>query len=109
MTVTQLSKNEIEPLELPESQQGLDMTEIEQKRLIINVLDTGTIIISGTTYNENMLATLLDNTRADLLSGETTVIIRSDQATPWSKIARLLKICADRQIRNVNIAVREPE
>ncbi|MEJ5340129.1 MAG: biopolymer transporter ExbD [Thermogutta sp.] len=90
-------------LELPLAQTGHKAMENSTRRIVINVAQDGTLILSGETIDLERLGRILS---ADRRTSETLEVrIRTDRRTPYGKIAPLLVRCAESGIWNVSFAV----
>jgi len=90
-------------LELPLAQTGHKAMENSTRRIVINVTQDGTLILSGETIDLERLGRILS---ADRRTSETLEVrIRTDRRTPYGKIAPLLVRCAESGIWNVSFAV----
>jgi biopolymer transport protein ExbD len=61
------------------------------REIIVNVLDDGTIIVSGQTYTPDALATLISD--AVEVNPEQKVTVRGDRDTPYAFIVGALDAC----------------
>ncbi|MBC7352163.1 MAG: biopolymer transporter ExbD [Thermogutta sp.] len=90
-------------LELPVARTGHKAMENSTRRIVINVAQDGTLILSGETIDLERLGRILS---ADRRTSETLEVrIRTDRRTPYGKIAPLLVRCAESGIWNVSFAV----
>lgn len=90
-------------LDLPLAQTGHKAMENSTRRIVINVTQDGTLILSGETIDLERLGRILS---ADRRTSETLEVrIRTDRRTPYGKIAPLLVRCAESGIWNVSFAV----
>ena len=104
MTVSQITRVEVVPLELPEAA----MTELPQTgRLVINVLDDGRISVDGRKHTVDSLNKMLSVGAATRKPGDVSVLIRGDRSLPWSEASRIFQACTTNRIDRVHIAVNE--
>ncbi|MGB9689881.1 biopolymer transporter ExbD [Thermogutta sp.] len=90
-------------LDLPMAQTGHKAVESPTRRVVINVTQDGTLILSGETIDLERLGQIL---AADRRANESIEVrIRTDRRTPYGKIAPLLLRCAESGIWNVSFAV----
>ena len=109
MTVSQISRVEVVPLELPEA-------AMHEKplsgRLIINVSyaedKTSHIVVEGREHSVESLHKMLSVGAETRRPGDVSVLIRGDRRVPWSTAARVFQTCTANRIDRVHIAVAEP-
>ncbi len=105
MTVSQITRVEVTPLDLPEAK----MNEPPQVgRLVINVRQDGRISCEGRSYTVESLQAMLAVGAEHRKPGDVSVLIRGDRRLPWATAARILQACAASRIDRVHIAVVEP-
>ena len=109
MTVTQLTKSDTVDLNLPEGEQGIGLEDIQPERLVINVLQDGTLKVRGMDHDLSMIEELLNQSVESIMSGETTIVLRCDRAAAWARVAQLTRMCTDRKIYRLRVTVRDPE
>ena len=104
-----LAKQEVQmPLPLPVAQSGNKSIEEDVPRLTINVLEDGTVMLSG----RRILHTDLIDRLTDRLLEEGSglqVRIRGDRNAPYKFIEPILLACARARIWNVSFSVFRPE
>jgi len=107
MTVAQISKVEVEAIEVPPVEGGGE----DQKpvTVMINVLEDGQIIISGKTHTLESVGALLAKMAGEVDPAKVTVLLRGDRKLPWRTAGAILAACASQGVGNVNVAVRSPE
>jgi len=110
MTVSQMTKMEVEEVTLPEAKEGTPPKELATGRLIINLRKDGQVVVDGRTRSIDSLRGLLarelkDRERADELS----VLVRGDREAPWQRAAQILRACTANGIDHVRMAVIEPQ
>ncbi len=107
MTVSQISRVEVEKLTLPEAVRGEASGPVRQ--LTINVHPDGRIIAHGHNQNVTTLRRLLATEKDRTNLGELSVLLRVDRDTPWEKVGPVMNVCAAGGIDRVKIAVLEAE
>ena len=104
-----LAKQEVQmPLPLPVAQSGNKSIEENVPRLTINVLEDGTVMLSG----RRILHTDLIDRLTDRLLEEGSglqVRIRGDRNVPYKFIEPILLACFRARIWNVSFSVFRPE
>lgn len=105
MTVSQITRVEVEPLELPEAKMS---EQAQTGRLVINVRDDGRIRVGGRTHSLDSLHRMLAIGAESRKPGDVSVLIRGDRNLLWEKAAAILQTCTTNRIDRVRIAVVEP-
>ena len=106
MTVSQITRVEVTPLELPQAKTS---EPPRMGRLVINVREDGRISCEGRAYTLESLQAMLTAGAAQRKPGDVSVLIRGDRRLPWATAARILQACAAGRIDRVHIAVVEPD
>lgn len=109
MVVSQVTQSQARFVDLPKAAQGQNAQPSDLKQIVVNVTGDGTLMYfhkAGTlTDFSAMLDEYLSQGPADLLQ----ILIRGDKKTDWKHINELMKVCTDKGIINVKIAVFEPK
>jgi biopolymer transport protein ExbD len=108
MMVSQFTKLQVEKLELPTARAGREPPAGEG-RLVVNVMASGRIVVSGRRRSAGSLERLLAVEAEQRGAANVSVVIRSDRRTPWAAVAPILQACAARKIARVRVAVTPPE
>ncbi len=108
MMVSQFTKLQAEKLLLPAAHAGRDPRGGAGGRIVVNVMPTGRIVVSGRRRSAESLGRLLAVEARRRGAGNVRVVIRSDRRTPWAAVGPILQACAARQIARVKVAVRPP-
>lgn len=95
-------------LPLPEAQSGADVTPTSARRLTLNVLADGSLILAGRPITLAELPQRLAEARTET-DHEIEVRIRGDRQVPYQSISPLLLACARAGIGNVSIGVYRPD
>jgi biopolymer transport protein ExbD len=109
MIVSQMVHAEVEEVTLPEAASGDPVAEAQPGKIIVNVPDSGELVISGRVYSQEAFADLLaDEIRLRSVEN-VSVLIRGDRKAPWEPVGRAMRTCAQRGVARVRVAVREAE
>ncbi len=109
MTVSQISRVEVEDLALPEAEKGETPQRAPAGRFIVNVHKDGRIVVAGRTRSITALQGMLGRELEERSPEDLTVLLRGDQETRWEDIAEIMRVCAGRGIGRVRVAVTEPD
>lgn len=109
MTVSQITQTEAEPLDLPEAERTKEIEKETDKRVIINVRQTGEMIVYGEIYPLEKIRALLKDEKAQRPTEEIRVLIRADGRTEWRRVERIIALCRDEGLLRVRVAVVEKE
>jgi biopolymer transport protein ExbD len=93
-------------IKLPTAQTG----EVPQRlpgEVIVNVLESGEIIVNGQVLDEGALGDMLQRL-AGLFPGQP-VILRADSRTPYEHVIQVLDLCRQADIWNISFATSVPE
>jgi len=90
-------------LMLPQARTGEKMAETDTRRLVINVLSDGRVLLAGEVLSAERLSQLLAAERN--ASEKVEVRIRTDRDTPYRFISPILLACARTGLWNVSFAV----
>jgi biopolymer transport protein ExbD len=104
MTVTQVSEISKERLELPKQKGSADQQPAE---IILNVTQTGEVIVTGETVSVDRVAAMLAEQLAQVGGdpGRLRVVLRIDQRGTSAVPNELVEMLNKMQIRQVRIAV----
>ena len=108
MTVSQMTKMEVEEVTLPEAREGKQPVELATGRLIINLRKDGRIVMAGQTCSPTILRRILAREVKERGKEELSVLVRGDREAPWKRAAAILRACAQLGIDRVHVAVIEP-
>ncbi len=108
MTVSQITRIEAEALTLPEATQGMQTKAMADARMVVNVDTKGRLIVLGAMHTVDALKQLLA-THKRTAGEKVSVLIRSDQATPWHWVADVMNACAENGIVKVRVAVLDAD
>ena len=98
-------ENRIE-LDLPVAAKGQDDIPDDSKRITVNVLADGTVLVSGRTFSFDKLTALFRETAGS--SPENVQIrIRGDRSVTYDKVSPIMKSAVDAGVWNVTFAVVE--
>ena len=104
MVVSQFTQMEAETLQLPQAAHGEEPTQSIPRRIIVNVLVDGDIVINGLAHSSSAFDELL-SAQSSSQAQRPTVIIRADRKTPARHIRAILVACARHGITGVNLSV----
>jgi len=88
-------------LTLPQARTGEKMAETDTRRLVINVLSDGRILLAGEQLSAERLTQLLATERS--VSDHVEVRVRTDRDTPYRFISPILLACAKTGLWNVSV------
>jgi len=106
LTVSHISQVKVEPLPLPEAEEGEKPQEQNRGRLIINVHKDGRV--SGSIESIDSLQRVLMKEIERLGRDNLSILLRGDRSTNWANISRIMQICTSNGISRINVAVTEP-
>ena len=109
MTVTQVTKINSEPLDLPKQKGSADQ---EPSVVTVNVTEKGDVLVSGNKISVVRLVTMLKKQLTDELGDDPdrlTLVVRADQHGTTTKINELVSAMAQLQLKRIRIAVEVPE
>ena len=97
MLVTEMSKMEAEALSLPTATEGIDDKDPPKNRIVINIKEEGTIVVSRRTYSPRGLRSLLHEVSVrhrDTLGLSTVPVkIRADAQVQYKYVQRVMVQC----------------
>ncbi len=104
MTVTELTRqDDIEAITLPDIKNAKADDNPDPKRLVINVMKDGRMIISGNVCSraevESALLVEARLTRNEEGISDRTVLVKADAETPFKHIREIMMMCVKRNIR----------
>lgn len=93
-------------IELPEAATGAEPADVEHRRVLVNVLHDGRLVVAGQATDADRLAALL---RYEVGATDTPVEvrIRADRAAEYGRVEPVFVACATAGVWNVRLAVRE--
>ncbi|UCF15298.1 MAG: biopolymer transporter ExbD [Phycisphaerales bacterium] len=106
LTVSHITQVKVEPLPLPEAEEGHKPEEQGRGRIIINVHKDGRI--SGNVQSIDSLQQVLMEEIRRSGKGNLSILLRGDRATSWRKISEIMQICTSNGINRISVAVTEP-
>ena len=109
MTISQISRVEVEELMLPEAKAGEVSEEKPPGRLVVNVHKDGRIVVGGEPESIDSLRELLAREVKERGANKLTVVVRGDRDTRWEHVAEIMRVCGACGIGGVKIAVVESE
>lgn len=105
MTVSQISKTEAEPLDLPEAERAQDIQKEENKRVIITVRKDGSVSVLGESQTLEQVRALLKDEKTRREAADIRVLIRGDAGAEWQSIEKIIGLCRDEGLLRVRVAV----
>ncbi len=106
LTVSHISQVKVEPLPLPEAEEGEKPQQQNRSRLIINVYKDGRV--SGSIKSVDSLQQVLTNEIELWGRDNLSILVRGDRSTNWANVSRILQICTSNGISRIDVAVTEP-
>jgi biopolymer transport protein ExbD len=104
-----LAKQEAQmPLPLPVAESGSTPDDLRARRITVNVLRDGGLLLAGRSIRRDELAERLSQVVADRRQ-DVEVRIRSDRNVAYRHVEPILLACARTGIWNVTFAVYRPE
>ena len=105
MTVSQITKTEAEPVDLPEAERAKDIEKEENKRVIITVRQDGSVSVLGESYSLEQVQGLLKEEKTRREAADIRVLIRGDANVEWKSIENIVALCRDEGLLRVRVAV----
>ncbi len=100
MLISRFSSQEKTLIELPQAKDAETKNiASEQKKVMINIMASGEILIGETSYTESSLGAMLKSHNND------KIIIRSDKNSSWEQLRPVFNACKQAGIANPDIAV----
>jgi biopolymer transport protein ExbD len=96
------------PLPLPTAESGSTPDEMTQRRLTVNVLSDGSVLLAGKPVPAGQLQRRLQQAVLER-GGDLEVRVRGDRSVPYRAVEPILLACAKSGIWNVAFAVYRPE
>jgi len=109
MTVTQMTKMQVENLALPEAKSGEAATAALASRLVVNLRESGEMLVAGQVQTLATLDAMLADAVRQRSAEDVTVLIRGDRNMPWREAGAVMKLCAARGISRVRVAVQQKD
>jgi len=107
MTVSHITRVEVQKVALPEATKGERPPEDRTGRVVINVQKDGTIRAGGKEQSVESLGAFVTEQVKGRPPSEVSVLIRADQDLPWDVAAKVLHVCGRHNISRVQVAVLE--
>ena len=109
MTVSQVTKTEAEPMDLPQAHHGKDQQADRPERIIVNIHKNGRIVIFSA---EQTLAGAGDIFQQQVAQRKTLnqkafVLLRCNRQTNWQNVSDVMALCREKGIHRVSVAVIE--
>jgi biopolymer transport protein ExbD len=108
LTVSHITQLQVEPLSLPEAEEGQKPNEQELSRIIINVHKDGQILALGKIQNTELLQQMLLDEIGRSGRDKMSILLRGDRETRWARISEIMQVCTANGIRRISVAVTEP-
>ena len=108
LTVSHITELQVEPLSLPEAEEGRKPEAEAPSRIIVNVRKDGRILALGKDHSIDSLQQLLINEKDRSGRDDVSVLLRGDRATSWTKISEIMHMCTGNGISQISVAVTEP-
>ncbi len=89
---------------LPEGSQGASLGSKARNRLVINVRTDGEVSLGGTNMDWNDLRIRL--IEAGRKKDKPSVFLRGDKKAPYGKVAKVLQLCSEADLRKVQVEYR---
>ena len=105
MTVSQISKTEADPVNLPEAERAKDIQKEENKRVIITVRRDDSVSVLGQVQTLDQVRALLKDEKIRRDAADIRVLIRGDANTEWQSIEKIIGLCRDESLLRVRVAV----
>jgi biopolymer transport protein ExbD len=109
LTVSHITQLQVEPLSLPEAEEGQKPEDQEHSHIIVNVDKEGNILALGKKHSIDSLQQMLLNEKGRSDRDDVSILLRGDRATSWKKISEIMQICAINGISQISVAVTEPD
>ncbi len=109
MTVTQMTKMQVENLRLPEAKSGEAATAALSSRLVVNIRESGEILVVGRIHTLATLDAMLADAVRQRGAADVSVLLRGDRDMSWRKAGAVMKLCAARGIDRVRVAVQQKD
>jgi biopolymer transport protein ExbD len=108
LTVSHITQLQVEPLSLPEAEEGQKPEEEGHSRIIVNVRKDGRILALGKDHSIDSLQQMLLNEKGRSDRDDVSILLRGDRATSWTKISEIMQMCTSNGISQISVAVTEP-
>ena len=104
MTVTELNRqDDIEAILLPDIRHATPDENPDPQRLVLNIWEDGTIMVSGNKCSdEDIMGLLLREARLSRNKegiSDRIILVKADEHTPFKHIKKLILMCVQRNIR----------
>jgi biopolymer transport protein ExbD len=108
LTVSHITQLQVEPLSLPEAEEGRKPQAQGHSRIIVNVRKDGRILALGKNHSIDSLQQMLINEKGRSDRDGVSILLRGDRATNWTKISEIMQMCTNNGISRISVAVTEP-
>ena len=108
MTVSQISRVQVETVNLPEAESGERSKPLLSGRLVVNVHKDGRISVLGRNRSLAAFRALLAEVVRGRNPDDIAVLVRGDRELPWDTAGAILKACAAQGIYRARVAVVRP-
>ena len=108
LTVSHITQLQVEPLSLPEAEEGSKPEAEGHSRIIVNVRKNGRILALGKEHSIDSLQQMLINEKGRSDREDVSILLRGDRATNWIKISEIMQMCTNNGIGRISVAVTEP-
>ena len=109
MTVSQITKTEAEPLDLPQAERTKDIEKEENKRVIITIRQDGSVSVLGEAQTLEQIQSLLKEEKTRREAADIRVLIRGDANAEWQSIEKIVALCRDEGLLRVRVAVTKKD
>jgi biopolymer transport protein ExbD len=111
LCVTEMSKQEIEQVTLPEAMKARDDTRPPPDRIVVNIMKNGTYRVKGRTYTRQDLKNYLMRLSVERRGPDglctLAVKIRCDAYAPYKYAQAVMMACMDAKIWQVSFGVSQ--
>ncbi len=107
LVVSQFTRIEVEPLELPQARTETKDTSPAPRPVIVNIDRDGIIMVAGVTHSEGSFGYLLQEHLERSNAGDVSVLVRADRMSDWGVVRQVMAQCARKGIYRVKVAALE--
>lgn len=115
MIVTEMSQQDIAALELPLSTEAVEDKNPDKERLIINILEDGTVQVKGVTVTVRQLKKLLE-TEANISReagrnspSKRVILIRADKETKYDHVQEVIQYMTEFGIWKLEFGAKQED
>jgi biopolymer transport protein ExbD len=107
ITSSHLAQQEVQlELDLPHATSGRNVGEIEARRVTVNVLEDGRVLLGSQAVQREELERRIRYEQQQVAAGESLEVrIRSDRSVPYQFVEPILLACAKVGVWNVSFSV----